>query len=76
MTLRLLTKRWLLLDREVITLDAMTRQHAKRLRGRFGLGPQTAATLLAVTEDNPERLGNEAALAAPCGVNPLPASFR
>ncbi|WAF87707.1 IS110 family transposase [Metapseudomonas otitidis] len=78
MTLRLLAKRWLLLDREVIALDAMlerlTRQHAKRLRGRFGLGPQTAATLLAVAGDNPERLRNEAALAALCGVNPLPAS--
>lgn len=78
MTLRLLAKRWLVLDREVIALDAMlerlTRQHAKRLRGRFGLGPQTAATLLAVAGDNPERLRNEAALAALCGVNPLPAS--
>lgn len=46
-------------------LERLTRQHAKRLRGRFGLGTQTAATLLAVAGDNPERLRNEAALAAP-----------
>lgn len=30
--------------------------------------------LIAVAGDNPERLRNEAALAALCGVNPLPAS--
>ncbi|MCO3378809.1 IS110 family transposase [Pseudomonas aeruginosa] len=77
-TLRLLAKRWLLLDREVNALDAMleclTQLYAKRLRSRFGIGPQTAATLLAVAGDNPERLRNEAALAALCGVSPLQAS--
>ncbi|EPO9992930.1 TPA: transposase [Pseudomonas aeruginosa] len=77
-TLRLLAKRWLLLDREVNALDAMlerlTQLHVKRLRSRFGIGPQTAATLLAVAGDNPERLRNEAALAALCGVSPLQAS--
>lgn len=71
-------RRWLLLDREVNALDAMleclTQLHAKRLRSRFGIGPQTAATLLAVAGDNPERLHNEAALAALCGVSPLQAS--
>lgn len=44
------------------------------LRSQFGVGPQTAATLLAVAGDNPERLKNEAAQASLCGVNPLPAS--
>lgn len=77
-TLRLLAKRWLLLDREVNALDAMlerlTQLHAKRLRSRFGIGPQTAATLLVVAGDNPERLRNEAALAALCGVSQLQAS--
>nr|WP_237507354.1 transposase [Pseudomonas aeruginosa] len=76
-TLRLLAKRWLLLDREVNALDAMleclTQLHAKRLRSRFEIGPQTAATLLAVAGDNPERLRNETALAALCGVSPLQA---
>jgi transposase len=56
------------------TLETLTRQAAKRLRSQFGVGPQTAATLIAVAGDNPERLHSEAALAALCGANPLPAS--
>ena len=44
------------------------------MRQQFGVGPQTAATLLATAGDNPERLRNESALAALCGVNPLEAS--
>ena len=78
MTLRLLAKRWLYLTDELCeldkTLERLTRQAAKRLRSQFGIGPQTAATLLAVAGDNPERLHSEAALAALCGTNPLPAS--
>lgn len=76
--LRLLAKRWLALAEELNTLDAMldqlTRQHAGRLRERFGVGPQTAAVLVSVAGDNPERLKNEAALAALCGTSPLQAS--
>lgn len=56
------------------SLDKLTRKYASHLRSQFGVGPQTAATLLAVAGDNPERLKNEAALASLCGVNPLPAS--
>lgn len=52
-------------------MDSLTKQGAKRLIKQFGVGPQTAATLLTVAGDNPERLRNEAAL---CGANPLPAS--
>ncbi|EKH1299118.1 IS110 family transposase [Escherichia coli] len=77
-TLCLLAKRWLLLADKVEKLDAMldalTHQHARRLREQFGVGPQTAAVLLSTAGDNPERLRNEASLAALCGVNPLPAS--
>lgn len=51
-----------------------TQQHAKRLTERFGVGPQTAAVLVAVAGDNPERLKNESSLAALCGVTPLQAS--
>lgn len=76
--LRLLGKRWLVLAKEISELDKalehLTREHAVRLRGQFGIGPQTAAVLLAVAGDNPERLKNEAALAALCGVSPLQAS--
>ncbi|WP_405044810.1 transposase [Paraburkholderia sp. USG1] len=77
-TLRLLAKRWLTLAEELKALDAMleslTSQHARRLRERFGVGPQTAAVLVAVAGDNPERLKSEAALAALCGTSPLQAS--
>jgi transposase len=77
-SLRLLAKRWLYLTDELCELDksleCLTRQAAKSLRSQFGIGPQTAATLLAVAGDNPERLRCEAALAALCGANPLPAS--
>jgi transposase len=77
-TLRLLAKRWLALEEELNTFDAMldrlTSQHASQLRERFGVGPQTAAVLVAVAGDNPERLKSEAALAALCGTSPLQAS--
>lgn len=77
-TLRLLAKRWLMLAAELKELDAvlehLTSESAPHLREQFGVGPQTAATLIAVAGDNPERLHSEAALAALCGVSPLPAS--
>lgn len=77
-TLRLLAKRWQYLTEELNeinkTLDHLTAHGSKRVRQQFGVGPQTAATLLAVAGDNPERLRSEAALASLCGVNPLEAS--
>lgn len=77
-TLRLLGKRWLYLTEELKSLDKdldqLTAKAAKRVRNQFGVGPQTAATLLSVAGDNPERLRSEAALASLCGVNPLEAS--
>jgi transposase len=77
-TLRSLAKRWLMLADELEQFDkqleALTRTHAQQLRSRFGVGPHTAAILLSVAGDNPDRLKNEAALASLCGVNPLPAS--
>lgn len=77
-TLRSLAKRWQTLAEELTQLDELldnlTQEYAGSLRRQFGVGPQTAAILLAVAGDNPERLKNEAALASLCGVNPLPAS--
>lgn len=77
-TLRLLARRWLALKAEIKVLDAelehLTSQHASRLRQKFGVGAQTAAVLVCVAGDNPERLKSEAALAALCGVSPLQAS--
>ncbi|MFJ2988425.1 IS110 family transposase [Collimonas sp. NPDC087041] len=77
-TLRLLAKRWLMLADELKEFDTQleqpTRRSAPHLREQFGVGPQTAATLIAVAGDNPERLRSESALAALCGASPLPAS--
>lgn len=77
-TLRLLARRWNALHDELRELDKeltrLTKLAAPRLLARFGVGPQTAATLLVTAGDNPTRLRNEAALAALCGVSPLEAS--
>lgn len=77
-TLRLLARRWSALHGELKELDqhlsCLTKMAAPRLLERFGVGPQTAATLLITAGDNPTRLRNEAALAALCGVSPLQAS--
>lgn len=76
--IRLLAKRRLTLAAELkeldTALDKLTSQFAPSLRQQFGVEPQTAATLITVAVDNPGRLRSEAALAALCGVNPLPAS--
>lgn len=78
MTLRLLARRWNALHEELHELDKqltrLTKLAAARILGRFGVGPQTAATLLITAGDNPTRLRNEAALAALCGVSPPEAS--
>lgn len=77
-TLKSLAKRWLALTEELKDydkqLETLTQKHAHLLRSRFGVGPQTAAILLSVAGDNPDRLKSEAALASLCGANPLPAS--
>jgi len=77
-TLRLLARRWMSLAKEVHQLDAaleeLTKRAGRRLLARFGVGPQTAATLLVTAGDNPGRLRSEAALAALCGASPLEAS--
>jgi len=77
-TIKSLARRWLVLTHELKQLDKkleeLTNKYAQQLRARFGVGPNTAAILLSVAGDNPERLKSEASLAALCGVNPLPAS--
>ena len=76
--LRLLAKRWTALYEELRELDAqlarLSKKAAPRLLARFGVGPQTAATLLVTAGDNPTRLHSESALAALCGTSPLQAS--
>ncbi len=70
-TLRSLARRWLLLDQEIkehdVALDQMTEQASPTLRDGFGIGPDTAAEILVVLGDNPDRIRSEAAFAKLCG---------
>ena len=66
------------LDEEVARLDdritPLLEAHAPELLNVYGVGIDTAATLLVTAGDNPERLRSEAAWAHLCGVSPLQAS--
>jgi hypothetical protein len=63
--IRNLTAEATALSREIIML---IRQVAPKLLDEYGVGPDSAATLLIAAGDNPERLTSEAAFAALCGV--------
>lgn len=77
-TLRALARRWQHLDTEIrgqdAVLDPLTAQASPTLRDGFGIGPDTAAEILIVLGDNPDRIRSEAAFAKLCGVCPMPAS--
>jgi transposase len=76
--MRSLARRHRQLDIEITELDAdilrLTQQAAPRLLAQPGIGPETAARLLIVAGDNPQRLRSDAALAALCGASPVEAS--
>jgi transposase len=77
-TLRTLARRWIALDEEIHAhdeiLDGLTAAAAPRLREAFGIGTDTAAEMLILAGDNPERIHSEAAFAKLCGACPIPAS--
>jgi len=77
LALRVLARRVQHLDAELTELDArrtaLVSQVAPDLLEAFGVGPDTAATLLVCVGDNPQRLHSEAAFARLCGVAPIPA---
>ncbi len=77
-TLRALARRWLTLAEEISghdgVLEQLTAAAAPSLRDGFGIGADTAAEMLIVFGDNPERIRSEAAFAKLCGVAPVPAS--
>ena len=77
-SLRLLARRHGQLTSEIEGVNTellrLTAETAPALMELFGVGPDTAATLLVTAGGNPERLRSEAAFAALCGVNPIPAS--
>ncbi len=66
------------LDEEIARLDQritpLLTAHARDLMNVYGVGIDTAATLLVTAGDNPERLRSEAAWAHLCGVSPLETS--
>ena len=77
-TLRSLARRWMALAEEIALHD----QHLARLTTAtsptlcegFGVGAHTAAELLSIFGDNPDRIRSEAAFAKLCGACPIPAS--
>jgi transposase len=76
--LRSLARRNLALRDEAQELDAaiarLVSASAPGLLAAFGVGPDSAATLLVTAGDNPGRMRSEAAFASLCGSNPIPAS--
>ena len=76
--LRSLARRYRQLGNEIqdleVEIQQLTRTAASALVDGFGIGPDTAATLLIVAGSNPDRLHSEAACASLCGVSPIPAS--
>ncbi len=77
-TLRAVARRWQLLNEEITThekvLSELTAEAAPDLAAAFAVGPDTAAEMLIVAGDNPERVRSEPAFAKLCGVAPIPAS--
>jgi transposase len=74
--LRGMGKRWLALDEEAAGLASMIESlvaaTAPQLLEAFGIGPDTAAEILIVAGDNPERIKSEAAFAKLAGIAPVP----
>ena len=77
-TLCALAWRWLMLDAEIKShdadLDALTTACAPTLKEAHGMSTGTAAEMLILVGDNPERIRSEAAFAKLCGACPIPAS--
>lgn len=78
MALRTLARRYEALSEEMggleQHLDELTAKANPALRGVKGVGVDVAAILLTAAGENPDRLRNEAAFAALCGVSPVEAS--
>ena len=75
-TLRALARRWMALTEEMALHDQhlarLTTETSPTLREGFGVGAHTAAELLIVFGDNPDRIRSDAAFATRCGACPLP----
>jgi len=78
LVIKSLARRIKSLDAEMRTIDQTLRslieETAPTMLELYGVGVDTAATLLATAGDNPDRLKSERSWAHLCGVTPLPAS--
>src|SRR3712207_6247255 len=76
--LRALARRWLALDAEIKAhdayLDALTAACTPTLKTAYGISTGTAAEMLVLVGDYPDRIRSEAAFAKLCGACPIPAS--
>ena len=76
--LRATARRWLALHQEIAEhdreLDALVSATAPQLTAAPGVANVTAAELLLLVGDNPERIRSEGAFAKLCGACPIPAS--
>src|SRR3712207_1379328 len=77
-SLRAIARRWLDLDAEIKShdsgLEELVEQCAPAMVAAHGIKIGTAAEMLVLVGDNPERIHSEAALAKLCGACPIPAS--
>jgi len=77
-SLRAIARRWLALDEEIkshdLQLQPLTAACAPELVQAHGMATGTAAEMLLLVGDNPERIRSEAAFAKLCGACPVPAS--
>jgi transposase len=78
LVIKSLARRIKSLDAEMRTIDqtlrSLIKETAPTLLKMYGVGVDTAATLLVTAGDNPERLHSERSWAHLCGVTPLPAN--
>src|SRR5215210_5021140 len=77
-SLRAIARRWLDLDVEIGSHDAhlgrLTERCAPEMVAAHGMATATAAEMLILVGDKPERIRSEAAFAKLCGACPVPAS--
>lgn len=77
-TLRAIARRWQQLDAEIEAhekiMGELATELSPQLVAAFGIGSDTAAEMLIVAGDHPDRIRSEAAFAKLCGVTPIPAS--
>lgn len=74
--LRALARRWLFywMPEHDEVIAALVQPAAPALPEAFGIGVDTAAEILIVVGDNPERIHSQVAFAKLAGVAPMPAS--